>query len=236
MRSVELLSAVVATAFAGKADISSANLRGGVALDNIKAAWDKELVLKGHSTKLQVSYDLREKQSFLSSISLSGAVSPPTAPYIGKVKMGYDLSHSFCTMRQALKLSAAAKGATIKAALDAKGAKLTEVAAASRVDIVGIKPSFKPPSSLLELKLEAYGAAATFGYKLKSRAFGYKLEASHELAAGRDLEAELQADGVELSFSDSTLEKGATWIATLSTPFSAPLSDSEMVIRRSMSF
>ena len=149
--------------------------------------------------------------------------------------------------------------------------------------MLSIKPSYKPPSKVVELKLEAYGAAAgrrergasrrrggeaarpsrlwpslrkpctserhpaaaccviagaaaTLGYKANGGSLVYKLEASQEIADGREIEVELDAEGVEVSLSDSTVEQGATWTATLSTPFSSPLSDSELVLRRSMAF
>jgi len=235
LRAVLLLSSCAFVA-AGKAEFSSSNLRSGVGLDSIKASLDKTVVVGGHSTKLSATYDFKAKKKFLSCVALSGAVSPPPAPYVGKFKVGYDLSHSFKSNMQALKLSVAAKGATLKAAVDAKGAKLTEVASASKFNVLSIKPSYKPPSKLIELKLEAYGAAATLGYKANGGSLAYKLEASQEIADGREIEAELGAEGVELSLSDSTVEQGATWTATLSTPFSSPLSGSELVVRRSMAF
>ena len=45
----------------------------------------------------------------------------------------------------------------------------------------------------------------------------------------------MSREGFELSYSDATLDQGATWSATLSTPFAKPR-DSSLIFSRSISF
>lgn len=77
--------------------------------------------------------------------------------------------------------------------------------------------------------------AATLYYNTKRKSVDYKLAASRQLGAGRGVEAEVAADGVDVSYFDSTFEEGAKWTATLSAPFSR-LSDAGVQLRRTMSF
>lgn len=73
------------------------------------------------------------------------------------------------------------------------------------------------------------------GYNTKSRGVVYKLEGFQEIAPGQELGMNLAAGNVELIYSDSTIEKGATWIATASAPLNG-LQDASVQLRRSISF
>jgi len=226
-----LVTTALALASAGKAEFSTSNLCSKASLENVKATWDKKLDIAGHTTKLSCSYDLKAKQNFFSTASLSGTFKPPF------VSLGYDLSHSFKSGVQALKLSAAAKGAVVKAAVDAKGAKLTEVSSNVDVQKVSLRPSYKPPSEAVELSISAGSVGANVGYSLRAAEVEWSLEASHELQGGRELSAELDAGGVELTYTDEAFEEGATWSASLSAPFAArKLNDLAMVVKRSVTF
>jgi len=220
---------------AGKLEVSSGNLRSKRGVEDVKLSWDKTFKLRGHATKLSGTYDMKAKKDFLSSVALSGTVSSPPAPYFGVFKVGYDLSHSFKSNMQALKLSASAKGATLKATVDSHGLKFTEFLARSKYDSLSFQPSYKPPNGVVELTLGSRDLAATLYYNTKRKSVDYKLAASRQLGAGRGVEAEVAADGVDVSYFDSTFEEGAKWTATLSAPFSR-LSDAGVQLRRTMSF
>ena len=81
----------------------------------------------------------------------------------------------------------------------------------------------------------ANGVVYTLGYEIEEKQMSYKLEASREIADGREVEAALQKEGFEISYADATLDAGATWTATLSTPFRKPR-DTSLVFSRSISF
>ena len=67
-----LVATLTASALAGKAEFSSANLFTGVGFDSSKVSWDREFKIRGHRPKLTCNYDSDENPNFLSSVSLCG--------------------------------------------------------------------------------------------------------------------------------------------------------------------
>lgn len=129
---------------------------------------------------------------------------------------------------------------------------------------VAIDTTYSPPSGVLQLKVGAsgrkqlkldmtqdknrdgklstdeiesigYSFGTTLSFTPKRKALTAAFQATQQMAEGRDLEAELDTDGVTISISDSNVDKGATWTAKLSTPLGRP-SDSDLSFRRSVSF
>lgn len=97
------------------------------------SASSQELSINGQPARLWGLYDVKANKNFLSTVSLTGALPSTTTPYLGEVKMGYDLTHSFKAQRQTLKLNAASKLASLKATLDANGVQVTDIATVSKV-------------------------------------------------------------------------------------------------------
>lgn len=97
--------------------------------------WFQSFELFGHPAKLTGTYNLKEQKNFLSKIALSGSIASGVIKYIDRINVGYEVSHSFLSKAQELKLSAGAKGVSIMGTLNSKGIELSEVAAQSKVSL-----------------------------------------------------------------------------------------------------
>lgn len=219
-----MLSVAALGALANTAEVSTTNIRSGAAFDNLKASWGQALKLGDFSTNVEANYDYNANKDFVKDVSFSGAITDD-----GDMKVSYEISHDFGDGNTGVKLTAETGGTTISADYDQSDG-VTEVSAARGVDLgdqsVDVDASWLVNSKTARVKLMTKlgdgddAVNAQIDYDTEGGSATYEVGYSRNLEEGRDLSATFNPDSknLDVDYTDTTFESGATWTASASVP------------------
>jgi len=230
-------------ALANTAEISTGNLRSGGAFDNIKASWNQALKLGDFNTNVKANYDYSANRDFLKDVEFSGDLVEGGAD---DVSVSYEVSHNFADKNTNVKLTAASQGTTFGAEYDQNDG-VKEVTANRDVEIgdqkVGVEAGWVVKAKAARVKLMSRlgggddGFSAEVNYEQDGGAVSYEIGYDHKLEDGRDVSASFKPDSktLDVDYTDTTFEKGATWTASASVPLedsSGMMDNAKVTLRR----
>jgi len=239
-----MLSVAALSSVANTVELSTGDLRQGSAFDAIKAKVSQTLNVGDlPSSKLDLEYNSQANRDFFETATLSGALFEPSegAPAKGRKKavaasdfgLTYEVSHNFVDKNTGVKLSAQAKalGYPVNAEIDGQDG-ITEVGTELDLDAgdesVNVQPSWlvKAQTARVKLMSKLGGGdklTAQVDYKPDGGDTAYELTLDHNIDDGRDVSATFGSDSnaVEVEYTDSKSEAGATWTASASVPTEA---------------
>jgi hypothetical protein len=222
-----MLSVAALGALANTAEISSTNLRSGAAFDNIKASWNQALKLGDFSSNLKCGYDRNANKDFLKEVSLSGDLMEASSD--DDVRLSYEVTHDFADKNTNVKLSANTQGTTLSAEYDGNDG-VKEVSAERDVDIgdnsVNVSPSWIVKAKTARVKLmsklngDKDSVSAQIDYNTDDSSTAVEVGYDHSLEDGKDISATFNPDKkvLDVDYTDSKFESGATWTASASVP------------------
>jgi hypothetical protein len=203
----------------------SGNVRGGGAFENIKASWNQALKLGDFSTNMKANYDYSANRDFLKDVEFSGDLLEGGA---NDVAVSYEVTHGFSDSNTNVKLTAATGGTTVGAEYD-QGDGLKEVTANRDVDVgdntVAVDAGWVVKAKAARVKLMSKlggsdSVNAEITYQTEGGATTYEVGYDRNLEDGRDVSMTYKPDSnnLEVDYTDTTFEKGATWTASAQVP------------------
>ena len=232
-------ASIVAAANAGTAEISSGNLRaGGAKMDNLKASWSKGFSLGGQDLTLDCEYDRNANSGGLSEATVSGEMND----------ISYSINQDFNTKKTTISASTESSGNALTVDYDTD-AGLTEVGLVRDVDAgdrsINMDAKYLVKSKTARVKLmSAFGddasISATVDYGTDGGDTSYEFGYSQDLKDGRTMDVEFNPDdkSLEIEFTDTGFEDGATWTATIGTTAdsNSAVDDATVKVSRSWSW
>jgi len=217
-------------------EISSGDIRNNQVLDNVKATVAQALKIGNLATDLELSYDRKASKDFFNEVTASGNILTPSKDKKGVAEEGaitldYEVTHSLTSSDTKLSLTGNKDdtGFGLEADISGGGGQINEISITRDLD-AGDQPVTLTPSYLLQSKtarvklmstlsggdkLEATVDYATDGGDVK-----YEVSLDHNIEDGRDISATFGGDTLDVDYSDTTFEDGATWTASASVPVS----------------
>lgn len=224
--SVAVLATIVPAVIAGSAEISTGNLNKGASFDNLKASWGRALSLGSHETTLTCNYDYNANKDFLNDIVLSGNLISGDGE--DDVSVDYEVTRNLGSKTTDVKLTATSKGATLYGEYNDNS--LDEIGASTDLDVgdysVKCEPSWQLKAQTARVKLmsglgsDKDSFSATIDYATEDQSTTYEVGYSRDLEDGKSLSATLSPESkdLEIEYTDTSFEDGATWTATANLP------------------
>jgi len=234
--------ALVHSAAAGTAEVSTTNIRSGAAFDNLKASWSKALNVGDFKSNLECNYDYSANKDFIKDATLSGDLVEGKGD---DMSVSYEVSHDFQSKETSVNLKAVQGGTTLSADYSSND-NLKEVSAHRQVEMgdqkVDVTPSWIVNAKTARVKLMSAlqggdRVKAQVDYETDGGATSYELGYEHSIEDGRDVSVTFKPDGkdLEVEYVDSTFESGATWTATANLGMDGGnmLDDAKVTLKRS---
>ena len=206
-------------------ELSTGDLRSGTAFDTLKATFAQKLKIGSmKESELSAEYDYRANKDFLKEASLTGSLAE------GDINVDYEVTHDFVAKNTNTKLTASKTVEGIKFGAEVSGGSLEEVSAEKDLDAgdntINVVPSWLVQAKTARVKLMSKlgdddTLSAQVDYKPDGGDTSYEVTLDHNLEAGRDLSATVDGDTVEVEYTDTKSEAGATWTASASVPTNA---------------
>jgi hypothetical protein len=239
-----MLSVAALGSLANTAEVTSTNLRSGATFDNLKASWGQALSVGDFTTNVQANYDYNANKDFVKDISFSGDLVED-----GDMTVSYEVTHDFGDSNTNVKLTAVSSGTTVGAEYD-QNEGVTEISAERDVDLgdqtVNVQPSWIVKSKTARVKLmsklgDSDSVNAQIDYETDGGATAYEVGYDRNLEDGRDVSATFSPDSknLEVEYTDTTFESGATWTATAAIPLESGdniLDSASLKLKRSWSW
>jgi len=220
------VAALLPAILGNTAEVSSTDLRKGASFDNIKASWGKAMSIGDFKTNIKCDYDYNDNKDFLKEVSFAGDLVESSSS--DDVGVSYEVTHNFKSKNTGVKVSAVTQGTTLSADYDTDS-KLKEVSLERDVDVsdrkLNVQPSWLVQAKTARVKLmSAMGdsdkLSAQVDYDVDGGSSSFEVGYSHNLEDGKDVSATFTPDDneLEVEYTDTKFESGATWTATATVP------------------
>jgi len=213
--------ALTSATLSNTAEISTGNLRSGGAFDNIKASWNQALKLGDFNTNLKANYDYKSNSDFLKDVEFTGDLVED-----GDMTVSYEVTHDFGSKTTNVKLTANTQGTQIGAEYDQNDG-VKEITAERSVSAgdqnVDVEASWSVKANAARIKLMSKLGDNLRGevtYDSGDSSTSYEVGYDTNIEDGRDVSATYKPDSntLEVDYTDTTFEKGATWTASAEVP------------------
>jgi len=234
--------ALVHSANANTAEVTTTNVRSGAAFDNLKASWSKALNIGDFKTNLECNYDYNANKDFIKDATLSGDLLEGSGD---DMSVSYEVSHDFQSKETSVNVKAVQSGTTLSADYSTSD-QLKEVSAHRQVDVgdqtIDVEPSWLVNAKTARVKLMSAinggdRVKAQVDYATDGGATSYELGYERNLEDGRDVAVTFKPDGkdLEVEYVDNKFEGGATWTATANVPLDSgnALDKARVTLKRS---
>jgi len=222
-------------------ELSTGDLSRGKAFDSIKATFQQSLRIGDmKASQLNCEYDSGANKEFLKEASLSGALAEGDDS-----SLSYEVKHDFVdssttsTVRvgKVIETASTGKGKNLvqgtrfgRVTAEFNDFALSEVSAERDVGDLNVQPSWLLATKTARVKLMSKlgggdQLSAQVDYKPDGGDVAYEVSYDTNLAEGRDLSAKVADGNLDVDYSDSKMESGATWTASASVPVDAGTSN-----------